>query len=283
MSNLIEELFCANRMLRGELWVAESVLVNFPSLDQPNALVNYAMAINANVCFFDYTNLAGTDSKNMIPFQNAVDRAHVNGLACGALIDGPFERLVRNLGFFKVMQAFRDDSLLNNLLHEQTIKVNGDIELAKSSNVDMCILCDDIAYKQGPYFSPQVFSQIFAPLYRDLIKVIGPEIIAGFHSDGNLSLLFPKLQEIGFTMFSLEPEAMDLVNHPLCITGLVTLLTGIKASWLTAPEWGQRQLDEIKKYISHLRRRYRLILASTCGIQDMQSMRRLQDIYQTVL
>lgn len=77
-------------------------------------------------------------------------------------------------------------------------------------------VCDDMAGRLAPQFSPECFARFLLPLYQTMLKTIRA---AGcrhvfFHSDGNIRPLLDLLLEAGFEGFNpLEPRCgLDLIS-----------------------------------------------------------------------
>lgn len=98
---------------------------------------------------------------------------------------------------------------------------------------DVFVSTDDMAFKTGPFFSPEVFERMFLPRYRRVAEKISlPWVI---HSDGNVEQLVEHFLSLGVA--GLHPNqkgAMDirrmksLYGDRLCVLGNVDLnLLGI--------------------------------------------------------
>lgn len=93
---------------------------------------------------------------------------------------------------------------------------------------DLFFSTDDMAYKTGPFFSPQVFREIVLPHYRRVAeKVTIPWIV---HSDGNILPFLDDLVELGIAgLHPIEKGAMDIraikarYGERLCLLGNVDL------------------------------------------------------------
>ena len=77
-------------------------------------------------------------------------------------------------------------------------------------------ICDDMAGRQAPMFSPECFANFLLPLYKTMLKTVRA---AGcrhvfFHSDGNIGPFLDLLLEAGFEGFNpLEPRCgLDLIS-----------------------------------------------------------------------
>lgn len=93
---------------------------------------------------------------------------------------------------------------------------------------DFMIMPEDLAWKQGPMFSPRIIRELFLPRMRrvaDQIKI--PWI---YHSDGNLMPILDDLLGLGMNgIANLEPNAMDIVEvkkrygRRICLMGNIDL------------------------------------------------------------
>jgi len=93
--------------------------------------------------------------------------------------------------------------------------------------VDFVWLGDDLAFKTGPFLSPEDFKELLLPHYQDLGKLIkSHNIPLVFHSDGNLLPILDNLIESGIkAIHPCEPQATDIFElkekytHKLCLIG----------------------------------------------------------------
>lgn len=93
---------------------------------------------------------------------------------------------------------------------------------------DVYVSTDDMAFRTGPFFSPEVFRDLVLPRYRRVAEHISiPWVL---HSDGNMLPLMDDLLGLGIAgMHPFEKEAMDIVavkrryGDRLCVLGNVDL------------------------------------------------------------
>jgi uroporphyrinogen decarboxylase len=93
---------------------------------------------------------------------------------------------------------------------------------------DVFVTTDDMAFKTGPLFSPQVFREIAVPYYQELAKKI--TIPWFMHSDGNILPLLDDWVTFGIAgIHPLENGTMDIemlkreYGDKLCLLGNVDL------------------------------------------------------------
>ncbi|MGB9803563.1 uroporphyrinogen decarboxylase family protein [Desulfofundulus sp.] len=265
---------------RGELWISGEVIKESGLEQTQESLVTLSSVIGADVCFFSYTSPIQNLPVNSGEMSVLIKKAHASGLVCGVTVDGPFERTVREHGFMEVMKLFYKTGHLQACLEKNTALAADEIKAADRAGADLIILCDDIAYKRGLYFSPEHFKSILLPLYRRLRNAISSDKLMGFHSDGNVESIIHSLAEEGYLAFSLEPEAMNLSELGLRLPEDAIILSGIKAEWLMGPNLEE---EEIIQYINDLKNSCKLVLTSSCGLSDMRSLERLKVIYRLVV
>ena len=101
-------------------------------------------------------------------------------------------------------------------------------ERVSGMGIDVYVTTDDMAFKTGPFFSPQVFRDLVMPRYRRLREHVGaPWVI---HSDGNLRSFVDDLLSLGIAgLHPNEKGAMDIQDMKrdygdrLCLLGNLDL------------------------------------------------------------
>jgi len=271
---------------RGELWISEKILKELGLELTQESLITVSKSIGADICFFSYTSPIQSLPVNSKEMSLLIKKAHDLNLACGVTVDGPFERTVREYGFTEVIKMFYKPDYLKEHLERNTALAAAELKVAVNAGADLLILCDDIAYNRGLYFSPEQFKTVLLPLYHRLRNLINGDKLIGFHSDGNIESIITTLIKEGYSVFSLEPEAMQLVELCRKLPENVIILSGIKAEWLMGPHSGNgdgdNEVTEIIQYIADLKKSCQLVLASSCGLSDIQSLERLKEIYRQV-
>ncbi len=93
---------------------------------------------------------------------------------------------------------------------------------------DFLIIPEDLAWKQGPMFSPKIFREAFLPRMRRVTEKIKIPWI--YHSDGNLMPILDDLLSLGMSgLANIEPNAMDIgtlkrsYGKRLCLMGNIDL------------------------------------------------------------
>lgn len=271
----------SSSLARGEIWVAPAVLESQGLPNSAAGVVGLAARLGADLCFLSCTGPQAVPMRTET-MREAVSLVHERDLACGAVVDGPWQRLAERDGLFPIIAK------LGGHIEETERQVSSMASLAGEelsawcdAGADLVLLADDIAYNRGPYFSPTLLKRLLLPLYRNLLLSAGERgVPMGFHSDGDLTLILQDLTETGFSLFSLEPEAMDLSEVRHRFGDKFTLIAGIRASWLDGSgQFGSGEID-LRREISSLASLGRIILASSCGLYGPSSVARLADVYR---
>ncbi len=277
-NNLLQKM--KNKIPRGELWISAETLEVLGLERSQESLIDFSINICADICFFSYTNPIQNLPVDSEKMSLLVSKAHKFNLACGVTVDGPFERAVREHGFMEVIKWFNKVDLLKEHLEKESELAAREMEEADKAGADLLILCDDIAYSRGLYFSPVQFVNILLPYYRSIISRVKQSKVIGFHSDGDVWPIITPLVEEGFSVFSLEPEAVDLQELSFRFPQDVIILSGIKSGWLMGPGPDECDMSEVTQYVDNILKNCKLILASTCGIAGYESVERLKRIYK---
>ena len=93
---------------------------------------------------------------------------------------------------------------------------------------DLLVIPEDLAWKQGPMFSPKMVRELFLPRMKKVAERIKIPWI--YHSDGNLLPILDDLLTLGMNaVANIEPNAMDInevkkkYGHRICIVGNIDL------------------------------------------------------------
>ncbi len=237
--------------------------------------------LGADICFVSCSGPQAV-AREADAQQAAVSLVHSRDLACGAVVDGPWQRLAERHGLIQLLamvggrlaEAEREVS-------SQMAFVGEEVRAWCEASADLVLLTDDVAYNRGLYFSSALFARLLLPHYRQVLQVAGEHgAPMGFHSDGDVTLLLPTLLDAGFSFFSLEPEVMDMHEVRRLHGDGFSLISGIRAEWLSA-SGGVRARDiDLPREISSLCRVRRLILASSCGLYEPSSVALLEKVYR---
>jgi hypothetical protein len=266
-------------VIRGELFVTPKVLAGVGFDQTPTGMVAFFSSINADICFYNLT-----DSSNSSDFHEMMELCHKAGLGFGLTVDGPFERLAQTGDLFSLLQDIgRNPSALKSRIADKVEEFEKDLRGIGKFQEGPILICEDMAYDQGLYFSPATFRESLLPVYQRVMT--DPSLsgsLWGWHSDGNLSAILPHLVNLGIRFFSLETECVDLLKFKRNYRDQVTLVAGLRTAWLVDEDWEHEEkfpgIEEIRSLVNE----GGLILSSTCGIYDAHSLQQLRKIYQAL-
>jgi hypothetical protein len=266
-------------VVRGELFVTPKVFAEVGFDQTPRGVLDFLSSIHADIFFYNWT-----DSSSSSDFHEMMELCHRAGLGYGLTIDGPFERLAQTGDLFSLLPEIGTSaSALTSRIANKVEEFEKDLRTNGTFKEGPILICEDIAYDQGLYFSPAIFRDSLLPIYQRVMT--DPTLdgsLWGWHSDGNLSAILPDLVKLGIRFFSLETECVDLLKFKRNYRDQVTLVAGLRTAWLVEEDWGQdEEFPGIEEIIS-LVKEGGLILSSTCGIYDTHSLQQLEKIYHTL-
>ncbi len=130
---------------------------------------------------------------------------------------------------------------------------------------DFMIVPEDLAWKQGPLFSPKTICELFLPRMKkvaDKIKI--PWI---YHSDGNLFPILDDLLTLGMNgLANIEPNAMDIVELKRKYGQRICLMGNIDLHYTLTRGTPEETEAEVKKRIEEVGPGGGYILASSNGL-----------------
>jgi uroporphyrinogen decarboxylase len=165
------------------------------------------------------------------PLQRFIERYRGTQLALFCRLPLGSDPVVLGMGFENFAYAVYDDPILVESLFE---RYAGWYAKAMKNlcrlDFDFIWSGEDIAYKSGPYVSPDMFRKLFMPYYRRVAEQITKPWI--FHSDGNLMPILDDLLSLGLSgLHPIEPGPMDLghlkrhYGKNLCLCGNISVDT----------------------------------------------------------
>jgi hypothetical protein len=138
---------------------------------------------------------------------------------------------VLSMGMARFFVAlYEDRALAEAVMDRYTDWTAAVAERVCRMGIDVFVTTDDLAWKQSPMISPELFRQLVMPRLRRIAgKVTKPWIV---HSDGNVIPLIDDLLSLGIAgLHPLEPEAVDIRQvkrrwgRRVCLVGNVSLVT----------------------------------------------------------
>jgi len=110
--------------------------------------------------------------------------------------------------------------MLRDMLHEFFLK---ELQLWANTDVDAIAFMDDWGSQTSLLISPKQWREFFKPLYKEYCDIIhskGKYVF--FHSDGNISSIYPDLIEIGVDAVNSQLFCMDIEELAKLYNGKIT-------------------------------------------------------------
>lgn len=148
-------------------------------------------------------------------------------------------------------------SLVDNLnLVKKVLKVFSEwtlnaLEHLRQLDFDFYWSADDLGFKSGLFFSPDLFRQLFLPVMREVTSQYDKPWI--FHSDGNFGEVIEDLLSLGMAGLNpIEPGAMDIVAVKRQFGDRVCLVGNIDLHYTLTRGTPDEVEREVKARIKHL-------------------------------
>jgi hypothetical protein len=149
----------------------------------------------------------------------------------------PFDRLRMLRGdeaaLVDLARDAKETRQLLAMLHETACR---ELELWAETEVDAVVLRDDWATPDAPLISPEMWRDIFRPLYREHCKILhAKDKFVFFHSEGDLSDIFGELVKLGVDAVHCQLRLMNVERLSKRYRGRVTFWGGMDCRQLCAP------------------------------------------------
>jgi hypothetical protein len=187
------------------------------------------------------------------------DMSHVNRLCdesdkfmLSDVTARPFERLQFLRGsenlYLDIGYGTTEIRKLLDMVHEFYIE---DITSWCKSNVDGIFFMDDWGDNSGPLINPEIFRELFKPLYREYCEIIHAHgKFAFFHTDGNTQKIYGDFVEVGMDAINSQLFAMDIEELADKYRGKVTFWGEMDRQYVMP--FGSR--EEIRQAVRRVRK-----------------------------
>ena len=128
-----------------------------------------------------------------------------------------------------------------------------EFELWCSADVDAIALADDWGAQERLLIHPEIWRELFKPLYRDYAdaaRAAGKRVF--LHSDGHIAEIYPDLIEIGIDAVNSQLFCMDMAHLADIAKGRITFWGEIDRQHVLAspdPEDGRRAVREVARHL----------------------------------
>jgi len=153
-----------------------------------------------------------------------------------------YDRIMRFAGAPRVLEAMLEEpDWVRDMMDSvaESVIVGAEEMMAKGFRFDGAFVWNDLAYRNGPFFSPATFREMELPSQKrmcDFFHSHGLPVI--LHTDGNVWKLIPLLLEAGFDC--LQPcevkAGMDLVELKRQYSDWLALMGGIDVRAMAHPD-----------------------------------------------
>jgi uroporphyrinogen decarboxylase len=147
---------------------------------------------------------------------------------------------------------FPDEGALDliNVIHDFYL---AEVELWAKSNVDAICFMDDWGAQNQLLIRPQIWREIFKPLYREYCEIAKAHKKYVFmHSDGFISEIYPDLIEIGVDVLNSQLFCMDFDEIEKIAKGKITFWGEIDRQHVLRSKNPQDGRDAVRKVAQHL-------------------------------
>ena len=204
------------------------------------------------------------------------------GIALFAEFPFCFDPAVGDLGFDNFCYQIIDDpQFVGEVFKRYEEHTSNLIDIYSSMpEIDFIWIGDDLAFRSGPYLSPEMLREYVFPVFHRLAARIGKPWI--YHSDGNLSLILEDILALGCNVLHpIEPECNDIyrlkdeIGERVCLHGnlSVDLLARGTVSQVT---------DEVRRLLTRLSRGGGYIFGSGNSVPYYANVDNVMAVAETV-
>jgi hypothetical protein len=137
---------------------------------------------------------------------------------------------IYSMGWMDFSMALYNNVKLVEAIFDRFIEWNCElVNKLQTIGFDFFVAYDDIAYKSGPMFSPQVLRELFLPRLKRLTDTFNIPWV--YHSDGDLTKILDDLLTLGMNGINpFEPPVMDIEKFKeaygdrICLWGNIDLI-----------------------------------------------------------
>jgi uroporphyrinogen decarboxylase len=168
----------------------------------------------------------------------------------------PFDRLRQLRGSDAALADLNKNTAairgLLAMLHEAACE---EMELWAKTEVDGVVFRDDWGTAEGTLISPEMWREVFRPLYRDYCRILqaGDKFVF-FHSDGRIADMFGDLVKTGLDAIHCQFHLMDVGRLAKRYRGRVTFWGGVQRERLRdpgTPEEFRQAVLEIRRALDY--------------------------------
>ena len=171
---------------------------------------------------------------------------------------------------------------LGNLMNEY---YRGIVDQYAELGFDGIFISDDLGHQTGPMMSPQVFRELYFPLYKEFIDYVHSKNMHVFlHSCGDNTLLMDDLIEAGLDVIHpIQAGCMDYQYIAQKYHNKITFLLGVDVQYLLPNSTSGEVTDGIKKMVSAFESKgCSVLLAAGNGIMPDTPLENIKVMLDTI-
>ncbi len=271
------------RIPRGEMWLSNQLFKELGWQDDFAAHQRLCQELAMDILFlpidfpnhqqFNYRFFSLDEAREILMRKESI--------LVGLVIAGPFQRLAAKMGLESLLREWRVTAT-NRMLDKESVQVGAVISACLEYKPDVLVIADDIAYNLSTYINPYELDQSLFKFYINWLQQVHTHnVLAFFHSDGNLSTIIPSLVTCGFDgLAGCELECQDVPVLKRQYESKLTFLTGISVGLLEKEELSTSDQEQFIQTIHNLSVGGRFVLCSSCGLGSKKHLTRLRTLYR---
>jgi hypothetical protein len=271
---------------RGELWLGTELLkkANFDdTLEGHLALIRRLGQDILCLPLSSERKMNETLGYRYFDLQGLAEASRIDDLFVMAIIDGPFQRLVEKRGLMNVLTGWRREREEFKKAYEQE-RVAVDVQIRRSLELSIgaVVIADDVAGERAPFVGPDDLQELCSAFYIQAVSEIhNGHAYALLHSCGNIARLISQLISYGFDgLAAIQHRSNDLITLKKRYGSTLTLMAGIEAEVLEAPEFSSSDRKEYESIVRALAPGGGFIICSSSGLYTGGFIERVQELYR---
>lgn len=274
-----------DRLLKGELWLGRDLLKRAGLEDDLRGHLKMIDLLGQDILCLpiskerSFSKNLGYRYFDLRELKEAIKLSSFNSMA---LIDGPFQRLVKKMGLMKILTQWKRGKEFFKELEREEKEVLMLISYCLELSVDAIIIADDLAGENSTLVNPKDIEEVFSPFYiKAVLEIHQGHSYALFHSCGNIRLIIPQLVLYGFDGFAgIQHRSNDLITIKEKYGSALKLMAGIDSEIMEAEQLSSSAFKEFERIISSLARGGGFILSSSTGLYSGDFLERIRELYR---
>ena len=277
---------CGQSLPKGEVWLGTGLFEQMAMEDTAENHIRMAEHLDhALVC------LPVCQSRAVAPelgyryfnVRDVTEAAELSDKPVAAVIDGPFQQMVNQIGLMQVFASWmRDRESLTRTYTRLTEEAMGLVAGVLEHPVAALIVADDLASESGPLVRPSDLETLCTPFYTRLATAARERGIPVFlHSCGKLDRLVPLFKGWQINGFAaIQSRINDLTSLYNEFEGGIMVMGGIELDLLDRGDLAEEDSGRLETAMASLGTD--LILCSSCGLYEGRFYTQVRKLYTAV-